>query len=142
MSTTTRFAAPELHQLLRRCENSGRSPTEPGLPVLDQLGFIEAVRALAEEAPIPVELIVEQWSSEVALSQDVEHAAYRVVASTVQHAAQTGAKFITVTVAKNHELIITIEHDGNPQAPTVPTTRTGSGPCGGRHSTIAGPDVD
>ena len=98
-------AASALREL-RKITN-GASP-----PVLDQLGFIEAVRALAEEAPVPVELIVEQWSSEV-LGQDVEHAAYWVVASTVQHAAQTGAKFTSVTVAKNQELIITIEHDGS-----------------------------
>jgi signal transduction histidine kinase len=84
--------------------------TVPG--TFDQIGLDEALRALAETSPVPVELLVERWTG--ALAGDAARTAYRVALSILRQASETGATGLSIELAEDPDQVeLTLRHDGH-----------------------------
>ena len=79
-------------------------------PVLDTEGLQEALRSLAEDSPVDLELQLPAW----ALGRhppDVERAVYRLVLSSIHEAAAAPAGRLRVRLEADHGLVVTTSHD-------------------------------
>jgi signal transduction histidine kinase len=78
--------------------------------ILAEAGLGPALATLAEEAPLPVEILAE---AEGRYPAGVETAAYLVVAEALDDAAGRGASHTTVSVVRHEgRLVVTVEDDG------------------------------
>jgi signal transduction histidine kinase len=97
--------------------------------ILTEAGLAPALEALADEAPLPVEL------DEVALERQppaVETTAYVTVAEAIEDAARRGAPFLSVRVERtDSRLLITAHDEGRPRSGHLPHLADRVGAVGG-----------
>ena len=97
--------------------------------ILSEAGLGPALEALADEAPLPVEL------DEVASERQppaVESTAYLTVAEAIEDAARRGASFLSVRVhSADGRLSITVQDEGRPRSHDLPQLADRVGALGG-----------
>ena len=97
--------------------------------ILTQAGLAPALEALADEAPLPVEL------DEVAPARQppaVETTAYVTVADAIEDAARRGAPFVSIRVrSADGRLRVTAEDEGRPRTHALPHLADRVGALGG-----------
>jgi signal transduction histidine kinase len=97
--------------------------------ILTEAGLSPALEALADEAPLPVEL--DDLASE-RQPPAVETTAYVTVAEAIEDAAQRGAPFVSVRVrSADRRLSITAEDEGRPRTHGLPHLADRVGALGG-----------
>ncbi len=97
--------------------------------ILTEAGLAPALEALADEAPLPVEL--DELASE-RQPPAVETTAYVTVAEAIEDAARRGAPFLSVRVhGADGRLTLTAEDDGRPRSHALPQLADRIGALGG-----------
>jgi signal transduction histidine kinase len=87
--------------------------------VLDQFGLVEALRSLADEAPLAVELSVERGDRH-RLPIEVEQLLYRCVRTVVTRAAAAGATVLEVALeAEDDHRSLGLQHDARVPVGTI-----------------------
>jgi signal transduction histidine kinase len=96
--------------------------------ILTEAGLAPALAALADEAPLPVELDVAPERRPAA----VETTAYLTVAEAIDDAARRGATFVSVRVhGDERRLSMTVDDDGSPRSGEQPHLADRVGALGG-----------
>ena len=98
--------------------------------ILTEAGLGPALRTLADDAPLPVEIgaVAAQRQSPA-----VESAAYRTVVEAVQDAVGSGASHTRVRVALEHDrLLVEVRDDGAARVCSIPPVADRVGALGGR----------
>jgi signal transduction histidine kinase len=97
--------------------------------ILTEAGLAPALEALADEAPLPVEL--DELASE-RQPPAVETTAYVTVAEAIEDAARRGAPFISIRVRNaDRHLRVTAEDEGRPRTQRLPHLADRVGALGG-----------
>ena len=97
--------------------------------ILTEAGLAPALEALADEAPLPVEL--DELASE-RQPPAVETTAYVIVAEAIEDAARRGAPFLSVRVHRaDRRLTITTNDEGRPRVGYLPNLADRVGALGG-----------
>ena len=97
--------------------------------ILTEAGLAAALEALADEAPLPVEL--DELASE-RQPPAVETTAYVTVAEAIEDAARRGAPFISIRVrSADRRLRVTAEDEGRPRTHGLPHLADRVGALGG-----------
>jgi signal transduction histidine kinase len=116
-----------------------RALVHEGLPpVLDELGLVEALRSLAETAPIPV-LVEARTTNGQRPPVGIERTLYGLALSAITGGAALGASKVTILlVEQSQQLTATISHDGTGAVdPTDDQDRVGA--AGGDLVVSSGP---